>query len=115
MQERRGGQPLYIDRYVKLKGSDTFSKMYPTPFRRRIYFLNALAACIMAISRKTTRGDGIDVACGTLVGSVQAADRAKFMPDNYVAMSGYGELFTVKFPNSQEACYLRQAHKCCGN
>jgi hypothetical protein len=45
----------------------------------------------------------------------RAADRARFMPDNYVAMSSYGELLTVKFPNSQEACYLKQAHKCYGN
>jgi hypothetical protein len=45
----------------------------------------------------------------------RTAERAKFMLDNYVAMSNYGQLITEKFPNSQKANYLKQAQQCHGS
>ena len=45
----------------------------------------------------------------------RTAERAEFMLDNYATMSSYGQLLTEKFPNSQEAYYLKQAQQCHGS
>ncbi len=45
----------------------------------------------------------------------RAAERAEFMFDNHATMSSSGQLLTEKFPNSQEACYLKQAQHCRGS
>ena len=39
----------------------------------------------------------------------RATERARFMRDNGVAMSDYGQLLTEKIPESQGADFLRQA------
>jgi hypothetical protein len=45
----------------------------------------------------------------------RAAERTEFMFDNYATMSSYGQLLTEKFPNSQEAYYLKQTQQCRGS
>ncbi len=45
----------------------------------------------------------------------RTAERAEFMFDNYATMSSYGQLLTEKFPNSQEAYYLKQMQQCRGS
>ena len=52
---------------------------------------------------------------GSRWAAYRPAERAKFMLDNYVAMSSYGQLLTEKFPNSQEAYYLKQTQQCHGS
>lgn len=37
--------------------------------------------------------------------------RTEYMLDDYAAMSSYGQLLTERFPNSQEAYYLKQAQQ----
>jgi hypothetical protein len=43
------------------------------------------------------------------------AERTEFMFDNYATLSNYGQLLTEKFPNSQEAYYLKQTPQCRGS
>lgn len=54
-------------------------------------------------------------AAGSWSAVYRPAECAKFMFDNYLAMSSYGQLLTEKFPNSQQADYLKQAQQCRGS
>ena len=45
----------------------------------------------------------------------RATERARFMRDNGVAMSDYGQLLTEKIPESQGADFLRQAQQVRGS
>jgi hypothetical protein len=69
----------------------------------------------MTITRKTL---GEEIECrlgGSRWAMYRTAEHARFMLDNYVVMSSYGQLLTEKFSNPQEAYYLKQAQKCCGS
>ena len=87
-----------------LPGCSSASEQVNPEYRsgtRSTCFLDVLAACIISISQRTLRD--MRVACGNGVAGCRTMEQAKFMLDNFVAMSSHGQLLSGKHPGAQNA------------